>query len=99
MSNSRVTSYSVNAAVGSSMIRMPRILRQRAQDFDALAIADAERADDPVRRQIVDFERGEQRLGLGSRIARQSSRPPRPRGAWPMKTFSATVSSGNSSSS
>src|SRR5579883_516186 len=41
-----------------------RLVRQGAQDFDALAIADAERADDAVGIEIVNFERGEQLFRL-----------------------------------
>ena len=41
-----------------------RVVRQRAQNLDPLAVADGERADDLVGGEIVDLERGEQRLGL-----------------------------------
>ena len=41
-----------------------RVVRQRAQDLDPLAVADGERADDLVGGEVVDLERGEQRLGL-----------------------------------
>ena len=43
-----------------------RVMRQRAQDLDALAVADGERADDLIGSEIVDFERVEQRLGFGA---------------------------------
>ena len=59
----------------------PRILRQRAQDFDALTIADAGACRPPGSGSQIEFnfEGREQRLGLGRAL--QSSRPPRPRGA------------------
>ena len=55
-------------------------MRQRAQDLDALAVADGERADNLIGREIVDFERVEQRPAF-ARIARQSMRPAPARGA------------------
>ena len=90
---------SVSAAVGSSMIRM------RAFCESALAISTRCRLPTesaPTTRadvEVVDVERGEQlarpaRASPASRSRRSASR-----GAWPMKMFSATVSSGNSSSS
>ncbi len=39
-------------------------MRQRAQDLDPLAVADGKRADNLVGGEIVDLERGEQRLGF-----------------------------------
>ena len=74
-------------------------MRQRAQDFDALTVADREHADDLDRREIVDLERVEQRLGLWRASPASRCGRSRPRGAWPRKMFSATLSSGNSSSS
>ena len=76
-----------------------RVLRQRAQDLDALAVADGQRADDLVGREIVDFERS--RAAARPRRASPASRcgPAPASGAWPRKMFSATLSSGNSSSS
>jgi hypothetical protein len=98
MSNSRVTSYSVNAAVGSSMIK------SRASCDSARKIS--------TRWRLPTLSEPTIRLGARSTISRaassasvlaaiafQSSRPPRLRGAWPMKTFSATVRSRNSNSS
>ena len=39
-------------------------MRQRAQDLDPLAVADGQRADNLVGGEVVDLERGEQRVGL-----------------------------------
>ena len=76
-----------------------RVLGQRLGDLDPLPVADRERADDARDVEVVDVERGEQILRAWARIAAQSRAPRRVRGAWPMKMFSATLSSGNSSSS
>ena len=43
-----------------------RVVRQRAQDLDSLAVADRQRADDLVCGQIIDLERGEERFGPGA---------------------------------
>ena len=49
--------------------------------------------------ELVDLERGQDLRRRACVIARQSTPPQRVRGAWPRKMFSATVRSGNSSSS
>ena len=76
-----------------------RIVRQRAQDLDALPVADGQRADDLIGDEIVDFERIEQLLRLSRASRARSMRPAPACGAWPRKMFSATLSSGNSNSS
>ncbi len=71
-----------------------RLDRERLGDLDQLLVRHRQAAD---RRADVepDVELLEQRLRPARRIAPQSIGPQRPDGAWPMKTFSATVRSGN----
>ena len=54
------------------------VMRQSAQDLDALTVADGEDADDLIGREIVDFERVEQPPGLrrASPASRCGPRPP-----------------------
>ena len=52
-----------------------RVMRQSAQNLDALTVADGQDADDLIRREIVDFERVRAAVAASARIARQSMRP------------------------
>ena len=74
------------------------ILRQRLGDLDALAVGDRERADLGVDVEIVTVETRRAIAGRGA-ASRSSRGRHRVFGAWPRKMFSATVSSGKSSSS
>ena len=75
------------------------VLGERLGDLDPLAVGDGEGADLGVDVEVVAVEASRGAGATRRRICVQSRRP-RPRvGAWPRKTFSATVSSGKSSSS
>ena len=93
--NSRSTSTSVSAAVGSSMISTRAFERERLGDLDDLLVGDRQAAGQPGRVE----HHAEPREDLG-RVAvhgaADRSGAPSGRGWRPMKMFSATVRSGNS---
>ena len=98
MSNNRRTSASVSAAVGSSMIST------RASWLSARRISTRWRLPTDSVPTIASASRSSISSEASKARARRfispmSMRPNRPFGAWPRKMFSATVNSGNSSSS
>ena len=91
MANSRWTSLSDRAEVGSSMTTSLAVHRQRARDLDHLLLGDRQVGDQPARVDVEPDLRGE-RLRAPMQLA-QSTRPSRT-GSRPMNTFSATDSVG-----
>ena len=90
MSNRRVTSALRQRGGRLVHDQDARVVRQRAQDLDPLAVCR------PTARRRSGRRRGRRSRARraaprpSSRIARQSIRPPSARGAWPRKMFSAT---------